>query len=33
MTNANMGWYARLKNIHAPTLVANGDRDGLFPEL
>jgi len=26
-------WYARLKNIVAPTLVANGDRDELFPAI
>ena len=27
------GWYARLKQIAAPTFVANGDRDGLFPAV
>jgi pimeloyl-ACP methyl ester carboxylesterase len=27
------GWYARLKEIVAPTFVANGDRDGLFPAI
>jgi pimeloyl-ACP methyl ester carboxylesterase len=27
------GWYARLREIIAPTLVANGDRDGLFPAI
>jgi len=26
-------WYARLKEIKAPTFVANGDRDGLFPAV
>jgi pimeloyl-ACP methyl ester carboxylesterase len=26
-------WYARLKDITAPTFVANGDRDGLFPAI
>ena len=26
-----VGWYARLKDIAAPTFVANGDRDELFP--
>jgi pimeloyl-ACP methyl ester carboxylesterase len=29
----DVGWYARLKDIGAPTLVANGDRDGLFPAI
>jgi len=27
------GWYARLGEIRAPTFVANGDRDGLFPAI
>jgi pimeloyl-ACP methyl ester carboxylesterase len=27
------GWYQRLKQIKAPTLVANGDRDGSFPVI
>jgi pimeloyl-ACP methyl ester carboxylesterase len=27
------GWYPRLKDIAAPTFVANGDRDGLFPAI
>jgi pimeloyl-ACP methyl ester carboxylesterase len=27
------GWYARLHEIMAPTFVANGDRDGLFPAI
>jgi pimeloyl-ACP methyl ester carboxylesterase len=27
------GWDARLKEIAAPTFVANGDRDGLFPAI
>ena len=27
------GWYVRLKEIKAPTFVANGDRDGLFPAI
>ena len=27
------GWSARLKEIAAPTFVANGDRDGLFPAI
>jgi len=27
------GWYDRLKEIAAPTFVANGDRDGLFPAI
>jgi pimeloyl-ACP methyl ester carboxylesterase len=27
------GWYARLGEISAPTFVANGDRDGLFPAI
>jgi pimeloyl-ACP methyl ester carboxylesterase len=27
------GWYARLREIAAPTFVANGDRDGLFPAI
>ena len=26
-------WYERLKEIDAPTFVANGDRDGLFPAI
>jgi len=26
-------WYARLKDIVAPTFVANGDRDELFPAI
>jgi pimeloyl-ACP methyl ester carboxylesterase len=26
-------WYARLKDIGAPTFVANGDRDELFPAI
>jgi pimeloyl-ACP methyl ester carboxylesterase len=26
-------WYTRLKDITAPTFVANGDRDGLFPAI
>ena len=26
-------WYERLKDVAAPTLVANGDRDGLFPAI
>ena len=27
------GWYARLHEIIAPTFVANGDRDGIFPAI
>ena len=27
------GWYERLRQITAPTLVANGDRDGAFPAI
>jgi pimeloyl-ACP methyl ester carboxylesterase len=27
------GWYQQLRNIQAPTLVANGDRDGAFPVI
>ncbi len=27
------GWYARLKEIAAPTFVANGDQDGLYPAV
>jgi pimeloyl-ACP methyl ester carboxylesterase len=27
------GWYTRLKEIAKPTLVSNGDRDGLFPAI
>jgi pimeloyl-ACP methyl ester carboxylesterase len=27
------GWYERLGEIVAPTLVANGDRDGAFPVI
>jgi pimeloyl-ACP methyl ester carboxylesterase len=27
------GWYPRLREIAAPTFVANGDRDGLFPAI
>jgi len=27
------GWSARLAEIEAPTFVANGDRDGLFPAI
>jgi len=27
------GWYERLKEIGAPTFVANGDRDGAFPAI
>jgi len=27
------GWFARLKEIAAPTFVANGDSDGLFPAI
>ena len=27
------GWYERLREIAAPTLVANGDRDGAFPVI
>jgi len=27
------GWYARLKEIKQPTLVANGDRDRAFPSI
>ena len=27
------GWYSRLKEISKPTLIANGDRDGLFPVI
>ena len=27
------GWYERLSEISAPTFVANGDRDGLFPAI
>jgi hypothetical protein len=26
-------WFARLGEIKAPTLVANGDREGLFPAI
>jgi pimeloyl-ACP methyl ester carboxylesterase len=26
-------WYARLREIAAPTFVVNGDRDGLFPAI
>ncbi len=26
-------WFARLKDLAAPTLIANGDRDGLFPAI
>jgi pimeloyl-ACP methyl ester carboxylesterase len=26
-------WYSRLKDVTAPTLVANGDRDELFPAI
>jgi len=31
--NGEDGWYARLNEIAAPTFVANGDRDGLFPAI
>ena len=27
------GWYARLRELAAPTFVANGDHDGLFPAI
>jgi len=27
------GWFDRLKEISAPTFIANGDRDGLFPAI
>jgi pimeloyl-ACP methyl ester carboxylesterase len=27
------GWYQRLKEVKAPTLVANGDRDPVFPAI
>jgi pimeloyl-ACP methyl ester carboxylesterase len=27
------GWYAPLREMTAPTLVANGDQDGLFPAI
>ncbi len=27
------GWYTRLKQIAAPTFVANGDQDGLYPPV
>jgi pimeloyl-ACP methyl ester carboxylesterase len=27
------GWYPRLHEIIAPTFVANGDRDGIFPAI
>jgi pimeloyl-ACP methyl ester carboxylesterase len=27
------GWYVRLKEMTAPTFVANGDQDGLFPAI
>jgi pimeloyl-ACP methyl ester carboxylesterase len=26
-------WFPRLKDLAAPTLIANGDRDGLFPAI
>jgi pimeloyl-ACP methyl ester carboxylesterase len=26
-------WLARLKELNAPTFVANGDHDGLFPAI
>jgi pimeloyl-ACP methyl ester carboxylesterase len=31
--NDDDGWYARLRDIKAPTLVASGDQDGLFPAV
>jgi pimeloyl-ACP methyl ester carboxylesterase len=27
------GWYVRLREMTAPTFVANGDQDGLFPAI
>jgi len=31
--NNEGGWYTRLREIAAPTFVANGDQDGLFPAI